>query len=397
MSSAPHIDVPHEAADVVIVGGAIVGSAVAFFLRRLGFGGRVMIVERDTTYAECATARSAGGIRTQFSTVENIRLSRASLDIIRELGLAEQVMFREQGYLILSSNDGLQTLTTNVAIQQQEGADVALEDHVSLGNRFPWLSTDGIAAGSRGRSNEGWIDPASLMSALRREAKAEGVEIVRGEVCAIDRCGQRVSGVQLTNGKKIACGSLVDAAGPQAGVLARMADVALPVEPRKRYVYVLDHRDPPPGLAQAPLTVDPSGVWFRPEGRTFICGRSPEPQEEPADLDLSRIDYDYFDTAIWPMLAARVPAFEVVKVINAWAGYYDYNTFDQNGIVGRHPEIANLYFCNGFSGHGLQQAPAAGRAIAELVVHGRFATIDLTRLGYDRISQGEPLREVNVI
>jgi sarcosine oxidase len=397
MSSASHIDVTHASADVVIVGGAVVGSAVAFFLRRLGFGGRVMILERDTTYAECATTRSAGGIRTQFSTVENIRLSRASLDIIRELGLAEEVMFREQGYLILSSNEGLQTLTTNVAIQQREGADVALEDQASLGNRFPWLSTDGIAAGSRGRSGEGWIDPASLMAAFRREVQARGVEIVRGEICAIDRSGQRVVGVCLTNGGRISCGLLVNAAGPQAGVLARMAGVALPVEPRKRYVYVLDHRGPPPGLAQAPLTVDPSGVWFRPEGRTFICGRSPDPGQEPADLDLDRIDHDYFDTAVWPALAARVPAFEAIKVVNAWAGHYDYNTLDQNGIVGRHPESANLYFCNGFSGHGLQQAPAAGRAIAELIVHGRFATIDLTRLGYERIARGEPLLEANVI
>jgi FAD-dependent oxidoreductase domain-containing protein 1 len=397
MSSASHIDVSHESADVLIVGGAVVGSAVAFFLRRLGFAGRVVVVERDTTYAGCATTRSAGGIRTQFSTVENIKLSRASLDIIRELGLAGEVAFREQGYLILSSQEGLRTLAANVVIQQREGADVALEDQASLGNRFPWLSTDGIAAGSRGRSGEGWIDPASLMAALRREAQARGVEIVRGEVCAIDRSGQRVVGVRLTNGGRISCGLLVNAAGPQAGDLARMAGVALPVEPRKRYVYVLDHRGPPPGLAQAPLTVDPSGVWFRPEGRTFICGRSPAPGEEPADLDLDRIDHDYFDTAIWPALAARVPAFEAIKVVNAWAGHYDYNTLDQNGIVGRHPEIANLYLCNGFSGHGLQQAPAAGRAIAELIVRGRFATIDLTRLGYERVARGEPLLEANVI
>lgn len=397
MVRAPHINGSSDSAEVVIVGGAVVGSGIAFFLRRLGFGGRVVIIERDPTYGGCATARSAGGVRTQFSTPENIRLSRASLAIIRELDLAAEVAFREQGYLILSSQEGMATLAANVAIQRREGADVALEDPASLGVSFPWLSTDGLAAGSLGRSGEGWIDPVSLMTAFRRDARTAGVEIVAGDVCAIDRTGQRVDAVRLAGGGRIACGALVNAAGPQAGVLAQMAGVALPVEPRKRYVFVLDHRDPPPALAQAPLVVDPSGVWFRPEGRAFICGRSPELREEPADLDLERIDHDYFDTAIWPRLAERVPAFEAVKVVSAWAGYYDYNTLDQNGIVGRHPEIANLYFCNGFSGHGLQQAPAAGRAIAELIVHGRFVTLDLTRLGYERIVRGEPLAEANVI
>ena len=146
----------------------------------------------------------------------------------------------------------------------------------------------------------------------------------------------------------------------------------------------------PPALRQAPLTVDPCGVWFRPEGRTFICGRSPTPAQEPADRDLDAIDHAFFDDEIWPQLAARVPAFEAVKVVGAWAGFYDYNTLDQNGIIGAHPGIANLYFANGFSGHGLQQAPAVGRAIAELIIAGRYLTLDLTRLGYERIARAPP-------
>jgi glycine/D-amino acid oxidase-like deaminating enzyme len=143
--------------------------------------------------------------------------------------------------------------------------------------------------------------------------------------------------------------------------------------------------------------VDPSGVWFRPEGRFFLCGKSPEIDHEPPAIDLAQVDYTFFDEEVWPLLAARVPAFESVKVINAWAGYYDYNTLDQNAVIGPHPQVRNFYFANGFSGHGAQQAAAAGRAIAELIVHGAFQTIDLSRLGYERIVAGAPLAERNVI
>lgn len=386
-----------QTADVLIVGGAAVGSAIACFLTAKRFAGRVVIVERDPGYQRCATARSAGGIRTQFSTPENIRLSRASLAIIRELGLAGDVAFRERGYLILASENGRPTLEANHQVQSAEGADVVLEDGAALRARFPWLTTDGIAAGAFGRSGEGWFDPASLMAGLRQRARDGGVTLAHGEVTGIELAGSRIAAVKLADGTRIACGALVNAAGPQAGAIARMAGVALPVEPRKRFVYVLDVRDPPPELAEAPLTVDPSGVWFRPEGRTFLAGRSPDEGQEPAELDLDTIDHEFFDAEIWPHLAARVPAFEAIKVVSAWAGHYDYNTLDQNGIVGRHPDIANLYLANGFSGHGLQQSAAVGRAIAELIVDGRYTSIDLTRLGYERIARGAPLAELNVI
>ena len=179
--------------------------------------------------------------------------------------------------------------------------------------------------------------------------------------------------------------------------MAALAGIELPVEPRKRFVYVLDCRAAPESLHAAPLTVDPSGVWFRPEGRFFLSGLSPEEDDEPAADNLDDIDHAFFEEQVWPVLATRVPAFEAVKVVNAWAGFYDYNTLDQNAIIGAHPQIGNFYFANGFSGHGLQQAAAAGRAISELIAHGRFRTIDLTRFGYERIARGEPLFELNVI
>ena len=149
-------------------------------------------------------------------------------------------------------------------------------------------------------------------------------------------------------------------------------------------------------LHGAPLTVEPNGIYFRPEGRNFLCGLSPEEHEEPTDMNWD-VDYSWFEERIWPLLAERVPQFETIKVINAWVGQYDYNALDQNAVIGAHPHIKNFYFANGFSGHGLQQGPAAGNAIAELIVHGTYRTIDLTRLGYDRIVRNEPLFEKNVI
>jgi FAD-dependent oxidoreductase domain-containing protein 1 len=265
-----------------------------------------------------------------------------------------------------------------------------------LAARFPWLATDGIAAGSLGRSGEGWFDPPSLAALFRRAARDRGVTLLHDQVIAIESQA-RIEAVRLAGGARIACGALVNAAGAWAGELAATAGIALPVEPRKRYVYVIDCREASDALHGAPLTVDPSGVWFRPEGRFFLCGKSPEESEEPPAADLDDIDHAFFESEVWPQLATRVPAFESVKVVNAWAGFYDYNTLDQNAVIGRHPEIANLYFANGFSGHGAQQGAPAGRAIAELIAHGRFVTIDLSRLGYDRIAANRPLPERNVI
>jgi sarcosine oxidase len=389
-------------ADVVIVGGGIVGSAAAYFLSaEAAFAGRrIVIVECDPSYAEASTARSAGGLRQQFSTPENIAMSQFTLSLLRQLkqlfGPDADVGFREQGYLLLAAEADRALLAENVSLQQGHGADIVLLEPAELTRQFPWLAMEGVAAAGFGRSGEGWLDPPSLAALLRNAARARGVTVLHDRVTAIEAKG-RIAAVVLAGGGRIACGALVNAAGPWAGAVAALAGVPLPVEPRKRYVYVIDCREPPDALHKAPLTVDPSGVWFRPEGRFFICGKSPEAGEEPPARDLDSIDHDFFDSEVWPRLARRVPAFAAIKVVNAWAGYYDYNTLDQNAVIGAHPELANLYFANGFSGHGAQQGAAAGRAVAELIAHGRFTSIDLTRLGYDRIAAGRPVLERNVI
>jgi FAD-dependent oxidoreductase domain-containing protein 1 len=386
--------------DVAIVGGGVVGSAVAYYLEKHGFSGSVAIVEKDTTYANSCTARSAGGIRQQFSTPENIALSRFGLNLIRDLksefGSEADVSFREQGYLILASPEGLPVLNANHALQLAEGADNIILTPADLAVRFPWIVSDGLGGGCFGLSGEGWLDPYSLMTLFRKAAAAKGAEILAGEVAAIIRDEGTVAEIALGDGERIGVGALVNAAGAGAGTLAALAGIALPVNPRKRYVYVLDCPSASEALHRAPLTVDPSGIYFRPEGKHFICGLSPEEQDEPRTLDWE-IDYGWFEERIWPGLAARAPAFEAVKVINAWVGHYDYNSFDQNAVIGRHPELVNFYFANGFSGHGLQQAPAAGNAIAELITLGEYRAIDLSRFGYERIAAATPLYEQNLI
>jgi glycine/D-amino acid oxidase-like deaminating enzyme len=388
-----------ERFDVVIVGGAAIGSAVAYFLLHdLEFAGTVAVIERDPTYARAATTLSAASIRQQFSTPENIRMSRFGIAFFDGLklrfGRDASVGFRAGGYLLLADAAGRDVLKANHTVQLAEHADVVLMDATELKDRFPWLQTSDIAAGAFGRSGEGWFDAHSMLQLLRRGARERGAVYLHGVVTGIERRRNHVDSATLADGRRIACGTLVNAAGPQAGDVAALARLRLPVEPRKRCVFVVACRSEISGM---PLLVDTSGVWARPEGGGFICGVSPPADADPrADGDFE-VDYGLFEEIVWPALARRVPAMESLKLVRGWAGHYDFNALDQNAVIGPHPQVTNFIFANGFSGHGLQQAPAAGRAVAELIVHGRFTSLDLARFGYERIAAGRPLREVNVI
>lgn len=385
--------------DVAIIGGAAIGSAVAYFLKAdLGFFGRVAVIERDPSYARAATTLSAASIRQQFSTPENIRMSRYGVSFFGELrqrfSLDADIGFRDAGYLLLASAAGQETLAANHAVQTAEGADIVLLDPAALAARFPWLKVDDLATGGLGLSGEGWFDAHALLTLLRKGARAAGASYLHGDVVGIACEDERAASVTLSDGRRIACGIVVNAAGPQAGDVAALAGLALPVEPRKRCVFVVACRTPLPGM---PLIVDTSGFWIRPEGSVFICGISPQEDVDPrADNDFD-VDHALFEETIWPALAHRIPAMESLKLERGWAGHYDFNTFDQNAVIGFHPELRNFVFANGFSGHGLQHAPAAGRAVAELIVHGCSVSLDLSAFAYERLAQGRMLREVNVI
>ncbi|MBL8571821.1 MAG: FAD-binding oxidoreductase [Phreatobacter sp.] len=393
----------NETSDVVIIGGGVMGSATAFFLRSApGFTGTVTVVERDPTYTYASSARSASSIRQQFSTPLNIQLSLFGIGFLRRIqdhlavdGEALSIGLREPGYLILSGPETLDILHRNVATQRAHGANTTVLTPDDIAARFPWIRTDGIAGGGFGLTGEGTFDGPALMQAFRRKAAALGTRYVHGEVVGIEHDGRRAAAVRLADGTRIAGGTIVLAAGPQSGDVAALAGIPLPVRPRKRTVFFFKSPAKLPGL---PLLIDINGVWVRHEGDGFVCGVAPAEHDDfdaaPGDFEM---DHHFFDDPVWPTIAARVPAFETLKVQGGWAGYYEVNTLDHNAIIGPHPDIANLLFVTGFSGHGIQQSPAAGRAISELILHGRYTTIDCSLFGYERVRDNRPVRELNVI
>lgn len=387
--------------DVAIVGGGVIGSSIAYFLGASSdFSGRVLVVEKDPSYIAGSTTLSVGGIRQQFSTPENIEMSLFAADFIKRidehLGVNDQdvaVSFVEAGYLFLATDAGWSALQSNHEQQRGLGANVSVLSPEQLAARFPWLRVEDLAGGTLGLSGEGWIDPHALLHGFRRKAQQLGARYVHDEVIGVDRTGSKIDAVRLAGGGRIACGTVVNAAGPRAAQIALMFGVELPVRPRKRQVFVIACKQ---ALPSCPLVVDPTGLYFRPEGERYVCGVSPPANEDPDTLD-DDVDYGVFEQRIWPLLAHRAEAFASSRCINAWAGHYSYNTFDQNAIVGRHPEIEGLIFANGFSGHGLQQSPAIGRAVSELIAFGEYRTSDLSRLGFERIAAGRAIREVNVV
>ena len=370
---------------VAVIGGGVIGSAIAAFLAR--GGATVTVIERDVTYATASSSLSASSIRQQFSTEVNIRLSQFGVEYLREA----DVGLREPGYLLLAAEAGLVTLRDNLAVQRGCGADIVVLDQASLMRRFPWLSLDRVAGGSLGLSGEGWFDGPALAQRFRREARDLGAATCHAAAVGFDRVADRIVGVRLSTGERVEADVVVNAAGPAARHVAAMAGIALPVEARKRLVFVFQCRVPVP---DCPLVVDPGGVWFRPEGDRLLAG-SPA-VDDAEDTSLS-VDHAQWDEVVWPALAARVPAFEAVRVGASWAGHYEYNTFDQNALLGSVPEVPNLVFANGFSGHGMQHAPGVGRGIAELILHGRYRSLDLSPLTVGRLAAGRPLLERNVI
>ncbi|GHE03128.1 FAD-dependent oxidoreductase [Defluviimonas sp. 20V17] len=396
--------------DVVIVGGAVIGSAVAYFLTaNPDFDGSVLVVERDPSYARSSTALSSSSIRVQFSNAVNVRISQFGMQFIRDFATTMQVgddrpdlNFHPGGYLFLANTPSqAQVLRENHEVQRACGADVVLWAPEDLARAFPHLRVDDILLASYGRTGEGWFNNTGLMWGFRNKARAQGAEYVTDEVVAIARDGACVTGVTLKSGATVAAGTVVNASGPRAALTARMAGLDVPVEPRKRTSFVFDCAASPEGTAtinqgRLPLMIDPSGVFCRPEGRYFLGACVPA-RDPAVDWDDFEPRYEEFENIVWPALAERSPAFEALKVVNQWAGHYDFNTLDHNLIVGRHPEVENFVYANGFSGHGLQQGPAAGRGVSELITYGGFRTLDLTEVGYERILANRPFLEKAVI
>jgi glycine/D-amino acid oxidase-like deaminating enzyme len=343
---------------------------------------------------------SAASIRHQFSTPENIRLSQFGSSFLKSVGEhlsvdgeAPAIGFKERGYLFLATAQGLGILQSNHLTQCAENVDVSLLTPAQLQSRFPWLNVDDLSAGSLGNTGEGWLDAYALMQGFRRKALSLGVQYRQARVEALSRQGRLVTSARLSTGELVNCGTVVNAAGTGATALAQSAGIALPVQARKRSIFYFTSSA---RLPTCPMVIDPTGAYFRPEGEGYLCGIAPSPEQDTECHDFE-VQHSLFEEVLWPILAARVPGFEALRLQRSWAGHYDMNLLDHNAIVGAHPDVDNFLFANGFSGHGLQQSPAIGRALSELVTFGEFRTLQLGALGWARVIEGRPLREINVV
>ena len=393
----------HDSYDVVIIGGAIMGSSTAWWLTQMGFPGRVLVIERDPSYEKAATALSFSCIRQQFSTELNIHISQFGADLVQSLrqrmggdDRVPELKIQNFGYLYMADTDAFaEVLRASQAVQAAAGAGTRLLMPDQIKAEYPFYMVDDLVLGSLNTRDEGYFDGYTVFDWFRRKAREAGVEYLADEVTGLDVSGGRVTGVRLASGRRVGCGMVVNAAGTRGAKVAAMAGIAIPIEPRKRYNWVIQAEKPLD--RPLPLTIDPSGVYVREVGGgTYMAGGHADVDPAVAFDDFA-MDPDIWLDKFWPTIATRIPAFETVKVVNEWAGQYDYNTLDQNAITGPHPEIANFLFLNGFSGHGLQQSPAMGRATAEWIMHGSYQTLDLRSFHFDRISAGQALVEAAII
>ncbi|XP_030376995.1 FAD-dependent oxidoreductase domain-containing protein 1 [Scaptodrosophila lebanonensis] len=416
--------------DILVIGGGGIGSSIAYWLKEKARDGlNVVVVEKDDTYSNSATRLSIGGLHHKFSLPENIEMSLFAADFLRNgkqnFGADIPLNYTPCGHLRLVSEEGAEALQRTCQLQNELGARNELLTPARLATRFPWLKTDGVALACLGLEKEGWFDPWALLLGYRRTAVHYGAHFVNGEVVRfiyknqpdVTIVGDEASNegqyssldkvvVQLQDGtqRSIKFALCVIAAGASSGNVAQLArigrgpnilQVPLPVVPRERCLYAITtDAQNAPGIS-TPLTIDHNGVFFRSDGLggNYICGHFGNIEDSSENPDAQA----FFESAIRPTLAKRVPAFGSARIVDKWSGSYDYNLFDDNGIIGPHPYYNNLYIVTGFSGQGIQQTPALGRAISELIMDGSFRTIDLSRLSFDRIIVDRPLYELNSI
>jgi glycine/D-amino acid oxidase-like deaminating enzyme len=392
--------------DVVIIGGAMLGAASAWFLSdNADFDGSVLVVERDPTYEFSGTGHTNSCIRQQFSSALNVKISQFGADFVQNLPRhmgddprVPHLRIQNYGYMYLANTESFaDVLRASHAVQVAAGAGTRLLTPEAIKAAYPFYAVDDLVLGSINTVDEGYFDGITVFDWFRRQSRERGVEYVANEVVAITRNagGSRVQSVTLASGDVIACGHVVNATGTRGAKVARMAGIDIPIEPRRRYTWVFSAERPLD--RELPLTIDPSGVHVRQDTKTtYMVGAHADP-DPLVDFDDFTMDQDLWQDHVWPAIATRIPQFEAIKVQREWAGHYDMNLLDQNAIVGPHAKVTNFLFLNGFSGHGLQQSPAMGRGTAEWLIYGAFRTLDLSPLGYMRIAEGRPYLEKAII
>jgi FAD-dependent oxidoreductase domain-containing protein 1 len=384
--------------DVVIVGGGIMGSSTAYSLMRADNKLKVAVVEMDPIYTRASTTLSMANVRIQFSLKQNIQISQYAFEVLERfeetMAVSEDklnIAYRREGNLFLIDENGRSAATDTLALQKSLDCRVDWWSPETIKQHYPLYDMSGLVGGTFG-PQDGHFDAYAVLMGYKAKARALGAEYIKGEVVELMSAGGRISGVKLTSGGSLTSKFVINCAGAWAAKVAQMAGVKLPVEPVKRQVFALDPAVKPEG--PLPLTILPSGLYFRTEtGDQILLGKSMD--EDPIGFDFNWDDKRFMEI-LWPELAEFVPAFDTLKLVRGWAGLYAVNTLDGNAILGEWPDLKGFFLANGFSGHGLQQAPAVGRYLTELII-GLTPTLDLSIFRPERILENKPLSEGGLV
>lgn len=388
--------------DVVVVGGGVMGSATAWHLLSAEPELRVAVIEPDPTYDAAASSQASGGVRQLFTRPENVLMSQYTLDVIdgwhqwappqggATEGDSPDLGWHQNGYLFVTAPDMSDHLRADFEQHTALGTGAVWLEPDELAERYPLIATDDLGPAVLS-PRDGWLAPSALLGGLMNRSRHLGAEYVRDRAVGFERSGRRLTGVALESGEVLPADHVVNVAGVWGAGLSRQLGLDLPVEPMRRFDHYVES---PMDFAQYPFIKDPKGLAVRPEGPGLTAALVDF--STPGGWDLS-IDRGWFEAVVWPALVQRIPRADELRLVSTWSGHYDQNRLDGNMILDRWAgELDNYYFATGFSGHGLMHAPAVGRALTELILHGGFRTIDLERMGLKRVIAGEPYREITV-
>jgi FAD-dependent oxidoreductase domain-containing protein 1 len=381
--------------DVLIIGGASTGWSTAHHLLQLDPSLELVVAERDPSLRYSSTMLSDGNVRIQFNLEENIAISLYAMECLEAfpetMATGEFVpdpQMRKQGNLFLVDEGGKPDARDGLATQQRLGCNSEWLEMDVITDRYPALASESLVGGTFA-ADDGSVDPHAVVEGYRRKALANGASIEVAEVDALVVSGDRVRGVRLADGATIESDAVVVCAGAWSTALLATAGVGIPVEPIMRTVYVVAGQVPK--ADELPSAFLPSGVYVIPEkDGTFFMAWSTD--ADPVGFEFTPAPRSRFYDVIWPELVTTLPAFDRLEVVGSWAGLYAQNRLDANAIIGEWPGITGLFQATGFSGHGFQQCHAVGRHLSEVILDRR-PSLDLGRLGPERIIAGEPLHE----
>ena len=384
--------------DVIVVGGGIMGSSTAYNLMKTDQKLKVAVVERDPTYERASTTLSMANIRIQFSLKQNVQVSQYAFEVLdrfeEEMVVDDDkpnIAFHREGNLFLVDEKGRGVAEKALEMQKSLGCPVELWSPREIKEHYPLYDATPYVGGTFG-PKDGHLDAYAVLMGYKAKARSLGAKFIKDEVTRVLAKNKEVSGVRLASGADLYSKVVVNCAGAWASQVAGSVGVQIPVQPVKRQIFALDTAVKPQG--PLPLTILPSGLYFRTEtGNLILLGWSFE--DDPVGFDFSW-DRKRFTDRIWPALAEFVPAFDTLKVVRGWAGLYAVNTLDNNAILGEWPELKGCYLANGFSGHGLQQGPAVGRYLSELIL-GIEPALDLSIFTPRRILENKPLSEGGIV